>query len=371
MRHWFRGLLSRLRSKRTAPSTHLSDVAEHAPLPLDTAPNAAATVPPTQEPPARERPTHEPRHTEHHQSATAPASVPGPAPSLDPAPAAPESIPPHDEDLKPVPEPTAAEPPRHPRDVTPPVEAPAPEDEEASEVLLVDVAAMPHLHASLRRRLDEARPSSAPVAPHASTWPPGMTEELGRRFEEASHRASNVLRHEPAELNLPREVRGSTYNVLDTRGDDYRRPLSDHLDRTATPDRPLDALERLEVARLLAACVAGLHAGDLATSGIDASTFTLTLEPRPSLTFTAPHGLRPVGGEPMDGSSPIRTMDDDRHDLAVLIHDVLELDRHDSTHPPLGISARQLELLENLWSQASRPSGGRPTAERWKAALNA
>ncbi|GAB4007110.1 hypothetical protein [Nocardioides ultimimeridianus] len=180
---------------------------------------------------------------------------------------------------------------------------------------------------------------------------------------------------EPIDLNIPRRAQNASFiaRAIDPEFEDdgTTRTLRAVLDPSDS-HRVADTLDRLELARLAAMALAVLHDADVVTSGVDLGTFAVVLRPRPRLVLVQPDRLRPLGGEPLDGSVPLRGIDEDRRDLAELIALVLSLDAAPEDNPVRrALSTSSLQEATRLLERSRSGRGGSPTAKQWAKALTA
>ncbi|MBZ5735422.1 hypothetical protein K8Z61_13030 [Nocardioides sp. TRM66260-LWL] len=202
--------------------------------------------------------------------------------------------------------------------------------------------------------------------------PARLVSEVVARLSTSRGQVEALLFAEPIGVPIPHVAEDQQYTVeaLPTR---FRLP--DGQPQTLTAVLPLrsssanhssiDDADRIEIARLLCRTLDALHAGDVVTTGFTSDSFAVTLRPRPELWFLRPDQLRPLGGEPLDGSHAWRGADEDRADLARLLEELL----------PDGIArtvmvAESRQQMSRLLDQAGR-RGQRPTAARWLEVLSA
>lgn len=256
---------------------------------------------------------------------------------------------------------------------TSPAPVPEPVLEEV-RVLLIDAATLNESPIDTERFAK--KPRKAPRrTEYPSPLPAPVLEDMLERFDMAADPVTHALTGEPVTVALPRRHDATHYSLInlsaEPKGRDRVMTLGDWL--RGAPD-PLDVLDRLECARLVARTIHALHAADLVTSGISPSSFGVSLDGRPTLWLLEPHLLRPIGGEVLDGSLPVRGADEDRHELAGLIAELLDLRGHESTAGTLpivpGLNRHQTGRVETLLRRAASP-GRRPSAGHWLEALAA
>lgn len=258
-------------------------------------------------------------------------------------------------------------------------EGPHPPDSVVEEIrlLLVDTAAVGELPVDMERFAPQTR-KALRLAHHASPLPAPVLQDMMERFESAAGPLASDLSSEPIFVDLPRRQGPTHYSLTDltTEISRHNRPVT-LADLLGAAPPSFDVLDRLECVRLVARTVHALHATDLVTSGLSASSFGVSLDPRPQIWFLEQHLLRPVGGEVLDGSMPVRGADEDRRDLAVLIAEILDLPgQHEpggpGSGPPTipGLLRHQTDRVLSLLQRTDSP-GRRPSAAQWLEALAA
>jgi len=203
---------------------------------------------------------------------------------------------------------------------------------------------------------------------------PALAADALLRLREARTKVAARLFDEPVDVVWP--VAGSspgTYGVPhSSRG---FPPTSSGSARTlAELDGPevaaVDALDRLELARLVALAVEALHANDVVTTGVRAERFAFRLDPRPAISVLDGDRLRCLGGEVLGtpgDASRIDSLDTDRRELADLVVRLLTVEDELTA----GLSPRQQVRLDRLRDRAAGPVGTMPRAAEWAAVLTA
>lgn len=241
-------------------------------------------------------------------------------------------------------------------------------------VLLVDVATLSESPIDTQRFAP--KPRKAPrQAEYASPLPVPVLHDMLERFEAALGPVAHAVTGEPITVDLPQRHNTAHYSLADhfaeLTGQDRVTTLDDLLSGSQSS---IDVLDRLECARLVARTIHALHTADLVTSGISSSSFGVSLDERPQIWLLEPRLLRPIGGEVLDGSLPVRGADEDRHELAGLIAETLGLRGHErpaGTAPTIpGLHRHQTDQVLALLRRAGLP-GRRPSAAHWLEALAA
>jgi hypothetical protein len=132
---------------------------------------------------------------------------------------------------------------------------------------------------------------------------------------------------------------------------------------------PVDALDRLELTRLVALLLQGLHDRQYFTSGVDLGSFAFGLHPRPSVVLLRGDLVRRVGGDFLTDaeSTTAPSLDNDRHGFALLSRALL--DAPDPSAVIVGLDPEQTRGAHRLWARADGPVGTRPQLTEWLAVL--
>lgn len=271
------------------------------------------------------------------------------------------------------------------------------------ELLLEDLSGVVYAHildgyprppvtgpaASKRSQGLSSRVQGSPLE-KSSALPAGLATELLQEFSSLSDRLAAGLAQEPVVIALPvRSNRPGGYRLagvesefLTNNGDGVRVPRTlAHAvpGRQPEGERAADALDRLELVRLVGAALEQLHAEELFTSGIELDSFAYALDPRPAVMLLEPDGVRRIGGEFLTHTRPRAGAEDcfdsDRYEFAVLAHRLL-VDAESSSpylyrreHVP-GLSVEEDRHLWGLWERAAGPLGSRPQIGEWMGALH-
>ena len=232
-------------------------------------------------------------------------------------------------------------------------------------------------------------------ASRRSPWRPAMTVELVRELEERRGSVSARLEGEPVEVSWPAQddhgqsgfrvlEPDAAYFVAHGEAKGSPRTLDFALpDRTPAGEPATDDLDRLELVRLVAIAVEGLHRADVVTAGLGWSTFLFALGPRPAVVLHGPEHIRRLGGEFLaptyppagDEASGVSPFDADRFRLAVLAYRLLVSHEPDGDIDPWnrrgvpGLSDSQVRRAWRLWERSTGPAGTRPQASEWMEAL--
>lgn len=134
-------------------------------------------------------------------------------------------------------------------------------------------------------------------------------------------------------------------------------------------ERAVDDLDRLELARLVAMAVDGLHRADIVLTRLDLDTFAFSTDGRPRVALVDGGGLRRLGGEFLTASSEPRCLDDDRADFAGLVATLLSDGGHDIADETPGLSAAATRRLQVLLDRAAGPPGTRAPVSEWLEVL--
>lgn len=223
----------------------------------------------------------------------------------------------------------------------------------------------------------------------STTLPVALATELIQELSSLSDRLAEGLASEPVLISLPEPIdRRNGYRVagvapelltVNREGLRIPRTLAQATQgKHADGDRSADALDRLELVRLVGAALERLHAEELFTSGLELSSFAFVLDPRPAVMLLDPDRVRRIGGEFLTGSRSRSGVDDsldsDRYEFALLAHRLLVDDEspmpdlHRREHVP-GLTEEQHRRLWGLWERAAGPSGSRPQISEWMAVL--
>jgi hypothetical protein len=232
-------------------------------------------------------------------------------------------------------------------------------------------------------------------ASRRSLWRPAMTVELVRELEERSGSVSATLEGEPVEVSWPAQddhgqsgfrvhEPDAAYFIAHGEAKGTPRTLDLSIpDRMPAGELAADDLDRLELVRLVAIAVEGLHRADVVTADLGWSTFLFALGPRPAVVLHGPEHIRRLGGEFLapayppadDEGSSISPFDADRFRLAVLAYRLLVSHELDGDIDPWnrrgvpGLSDSQVRHAWRLWERSTGPAGTRPQASEWVEAL--
>lgn len=202
------------------------------------------------------------------------------------------------------------------------------------------------------------------------------TSELLDELSTAESTIGAALRHEPITIALP--AAGSspgsyalprlpeTFVDADT---GQPRTLRRAVESQQAADSP-DALDRLELVRLVARLLDGLHAQDHFTAGVDLDAIAYALHPRPAVTLVAGDRVRRVGGDFLSVAPSITSsMDGDREGFALLAQQLLLPDGRFEHDGIVGLDESQVRAARSLWNRAAGPEGTRPQVGAWLAVL--
>lgn len=228
-----------------------------------------------------------------------------------------------------------------------------------------------------------------------STLPPALIVETVRDLDVHGDRVVAALRNEPATVLWPASDDSSPSHeflvpepledfVID-RGNEKGHPRT--LDRALPSHAPAgeeaaDDFDRLELVRLLALVLEGLHSADLVAGDLRWETFLFALHPRPAIVVQRPESLRRLGGEyltsiELDGAAVAAgsPFDTDRRCFAEIAHRLLVThDPHAALDPWIerripGLSEQQVQQARRLWERADGEVGTRPQIAEWKRVL--
>ena len=213
-----------------------------------------------------------------------------------------------------------------------------------------------------------------------SRFSPRVTAELVSELERAQQELDAALKGEPIALSLPSP--GSTPQTYAAEAPpqqfltDGREPrtLSVALPRAADGDDPdlVDALDRLELTRLVGLLLEELHSHELFTAGVDLDAFAYCLHPRPSIALLNSDRVRRVGGDFLTATVPAdsgSSMDADRHGFAQLARQLLLTHDLPATSYIPGLDEVQTRGAHRLWERSAGPVGRRPQLGEWMAVL--
>lgn len=208
----------------------------------------------------------------------------------------------------------------------------------------------------------------------------GATEKLLAELEAAERHVDLALAREPIVLSLP--VRGSTPQVyaIDALPQQFMvaptgepRVLAVALSTATDPDPDsADALDRLELTRLVALLLDGLHAQQHFTSGVGPASFAFCLHPRPSIALLRGDQVRRVGGDFLASTASLDatpSLDNDRHGFARLAHRLLVTPDGPSASTIPGLDEAQTRAARRLWQRSDGPAGTRPQVREWMGVL--
>ncbi len=279
-------------------------------------------------------------------------------------------------------------------------DVPAPPRDDGDAIVLADLsgrvyAPVPGGFAPPPLSPTQARPSHRRWLGRLSPWAPTQTGALVADLAQGRHVLLAAIGDEPVMVPEVEVADGgsSAYRVsaiepacvLES-GEEAGRPRTLDLAlsvRAAQGDVTADALDRLELARLVAIALAGLHRCDLVTDGFGWDTFVFTLDPRPAVALTRPDRLRRVGSEFLDPAGPaadkhaVGPFDTDRSRLAELLRGLLldpgpDVPADWSTVDDVpGLTPPVTRVLCRLGERALGAAGTRPQAAEWVAALGA
>jgi len=213
-----------------------------------------------------------------------------------------------------------------------------------------------------------------------SRFSPRVTAELVSELERAQQEMDASLKGEPIVLSLPSP--GSTPQTYAAEAPpqqfltDGREPrtLSLALPRATDGDDPdaVDALDRLELTRLVGLLLEELHAHKLFTGGVELDAFAYCLHPRPSIALLHSDRVRRVGGDFLTATVPTdsaSSMDADRHGFAQLARQLLMTHDLPATSLIPGLDETQTRGAHRLWEKSAGPVGTRPQLGEWMAVL--
>jgi len=162
------------------------------------------------------------------------------------------------------------------------------------------------------------------------------------------------------------------------------RTLDRALPGAENQDVHVDDFDRLELMRLVAILLDGLHRRDIVLEGAGWRSFAFTVEPRPRIVVLSAGHLRRLGGESLEPPTYVDAdavkggpFDTDRYRLALLAYRVLVSGELEGDLSPWvtrgipGLSTTQLSQVSRLWERSIGPAGTRPQAAEWRQALGA
>lgn len=206
------------------------------------------------------------------------------------------------------------------------------------------------------------------------------TSELLDELSSAESIVGSALRHEPITIALPSPGSSPDAYALPRLPEAFVDPETGQPRtlRQAVPspggvegDSP-DALDRLELVRLVARMLDRLHAQDHFTAGVDLDAIAYCLHPRPAVALVAGDRVRRVGGDFLvsaPATSGISSMDRDREGFALLAQRLLAPDSRFEPGEILGLDDAQVRGARRLWARATGPDGTRPQVGEWLAVL--
>lgn len=204
------------------------------------------------------------------------------------------------------------------------------------------------------------------------------TSELLDELSTTESTIGAALRHEPITIALPAAGSSPGSYALprlpETLVDaDTRQPrtLRQAVESPHAVDSP-DALDRLELVRLVARLLDALHAQDHFTAGVDLDAIAYTLHPRPAVALVAGDQVRRVGGDFLtsaQSTSSSPSMDMDREGFALLARSLLVPTGRFEHDGIVGLDESQVRAARSLWTRAAGPEGTRPQIGAWLAVL--
>lgn len=210
-------------------------------------------------------------------------------------------------------------------------------------------------------------------------WAPRMATGLIDELSEVGPRLEATFEREDVRVSLPQPATADGYAVaaleprflVRTAGQpDRARTLRDALSSAASDDdAPLDDLVRLELTRLVAVALDGLHRVDTVLASVDLDTFAFSLTGRPAVTLIEPGNIRRLGGEFLSHQAESRGLDDDRADFADLLAVLLSDGAGEIPDDVPGLSASDSRRLQALADRAAGRPGTRPPVSEWLAVL--
>jgi hypothetical protein len=227
------------------------------------------------------------------------------------------------------------------------------------------------------------RRDSRPATVHPSI-PPALASELVSELGALEERLRAGLIGEPIAVEMPAPgpsldlaieyrvpVLESRFMVRDEEGSMVPRTLGQALSSATTSgELAPDELDRIELARLVAMLVEGLHRVDTMSAGVSLDSFAYDLSSgRPALAVVEPDSFRRVGSEFPRIDPGARGMDADRAELAVLVVALLSDGGDELPDVVPGLDDLMSRRLQGLWRRASGPSGSMPRAAEWLEGL--
>ncbi|WP_165807018.1 hypothetical protein [Nocardioides currus] len=204
------------------------------------------------------------------------------------------------------------------------------------------------------------------------------TSELLDEFSVAESTIGSALRREPITIALPAAGSSPGSYALPRLPETFvdaetgqPRTLRRAVESPGSADLP-DALDRLELVRLVARMVDGLHAQDHFTAGVDLDTIAYCLHPRPAVALVAGDRVRRVGGDFLasaPATSGIPSLDGDREGFALLAQRLLAPDGRIAQGEIPGLDEAHSSGARRLWARATGPDGTRPQVGEWLAVL--
>lgn len=226
----------------------------------------------------------------------------------------------------------------------------------------------------------DAAPTMTPaMSTLTPTLPLALLDETLAELSAGRARVEDVIGAEPVSVGWPRSAADGPRLEIPSPDERFRDSTGDvRTLQSALADGGLtDALDRLELVRLIGIGLQALHAAEMVTGGVSLAAYAFTLEPRPTLCLLRPDLLRRIGGEQLvvDAGTWGRRFDEDRYEFAVLTHQLLVSGRPEATIQIMdevrvaGLRRGQCQRLERLWSRASREPGTRPQMTEWMEVL--
>jgi hypothetical protein len=225
-------------------------------------------------------------------------------------------------------------------------------------------------------------PTVADMSPKvsiATTLPLALLDETLVDLSASGVRVAAALETEPVDVGWPLSVAAERRFELplpDQRFHDSAGAVRT-LHAALPGESSVDALDRLELVRLVGLGLMALHAAELVTGGVTLDAYAFSVDPRPSLCLLRPDQLRRIGGEQLvsDAATWGRQFDEDRFEFAVLAHRMLisghsQAGIHDLEDVQIaGIRPSQHQRLAQLWARASQEPGTRPQVAEWMEVL--
>lgn len=208
------------------------------------------------------------------------------------------------------------------------------------------------------------------------------TGQLLDELQSAEQRLTVAVDGEPIIMSLPSHgSTAQTYAVaslppqfLDDPQAQTPRTLSQALPSTADPStsNAADALDRLELTRLVGILLHSLHTQELFTAGVDLDGFAFSLQPRPAIALLRGDHVRRVGGDFLSQTLSLDiapSLDADRHAFAQLAHRMLVSPVRSGSLSITGLSGAQTRGAHRLWERSAGQPGTRPQLGEWMAVL--